>query len=249
MSDPVAGPIETADRVALSTAIAALGITLEISLETPIPSGASVPVGVVLVTNSIINIVPAGPFEKSKLKWEDIASDLDDLKSDLSSKNENVSGSWEGPGAEAFDDYLTNKILPTLDTLAIAARHAGEACAAIAFDVKGGLAFFIYSSVASIWAAYYANSLLAVPFVGPELVAAAKWIVGTTWIVLTIWDISLMISTIMMNVEQTRALEADYNNLVEIFGEESDRLDREALERDRAEVADVMADTGGWNKP
>lgn len=248
-TDPVAGPAEAAERVALGVAITGTGLTLEIALEAPVPNGAGIAVGAVLLTNSVANIVPSGPFHNSKSKWDEVASHLRDLKSDLTDEADNVSREWEGPGAEAFDNYLRNKILPTLDTLASAAEQAGGTCETIAGDVETAFEFFVVSSLASIIAAAAANSLLAVPFAGPGLVAAAKWIVGSAWIMLTITDIWMMIGTIMMNVEQSRALETEYNSLIELFGSESDRLDQEALERDRAEVEEVMEDTGGWNKP
>lgn len=192
------------------------------------------------------------PGGEAAEKWGDLGEELRGLQQeigDLVNDKGGLDQSWEGPSADAFCDYVNNDLRPAIVALADCADQASSTCSGISSSLTESLIIYFARIAAGIALCIASNYLDAIPLVGAFLCAMAKWVIVDAWIIGVLYDLYSMVSALMSLSAQQQQMETCYEELVDIFGTDGDKLDAGALERARKKVESVMEDSGGWNKP
>jgi hypothetical protein len=124
---------------ALSLAVLTAGLTLAgVARE----SGSGAVAALVTTALAVPNLAPPGTFDEAAQEWHEVGKQLRGFHSELGNLVNSVAGgndSWEGPGADAFFSYVSNKLLPAADQLALCAESAGNSCSQLSSSLTSAI--------------------------------------------------------------------------------------------------------------
>lgn len=214
-------------------------------------SGASAVVALATTLVALPSLPPPFPFFEAEGKWKELAQSIRDSKTELGDlvNKAGVDAVWEGPAADEFCAYVNNRLLPAMEKLAVCADEEAGCCSTVAWGLIQGLIVHFAQCAVGIALCIASNSLNAIPYVGAAIVVVLKWLIVDQWLIglgYNVWDMYNSFQSLEGEQAQLRTAQ---EQLAAAFSTQADNFDTAALENTRKQVAKIMTNTDGWNKP
>lgn len=226
----VGGVDDLATNAALAAAVIALSTTLS-AASFPAPTAVTV-VEAVALGLDVANLRSPAPFQEAAEKWGEVARALHTFRDETEAKVRACGeDAWDGPGAEAFRNYVDGKLLPKVEKLAEAAEHIEEGCETTTKTlVLFGIVPYFASTAAALFMTIGLQVLRLVPEVGEALFEIIEMAVHLTWAGVQLATIVGLQSAELglRAVEFTKSLQ-EIGELKELLAGEGNRLDADSL--------------------
>lgn len=238
-------------REMLYQGVVAVG-TVNVLMSLPSPVASTV--GIISLWVSAENVKPHAPFARVAFACEEIAGRLDEIKNGggdfrgLEPIAKKIKTEWEGPGAEAFDSYVTDELVPGIEALRKACEDLAPTYRAtsdnMAWAIEG---YFVLNGVNIVFQialniVLYKTSGTAAPVVMPAK-SVATFLTGVAIFGL-IWDVT---NTLSNNAATSDELTGTMKDLLEKMAKKTDSIKKDALAMSKAELEDIK-DPNEWAK-
>lgn len=247
----VTGGVGGIDDAMSNAAAVALVITLSKAITVPcMDAPAIMAVDAFATTMTAANLRSPFPFFEASGKWEEVGSTLEEWEEETKNTLRSFDAAWDGPGADAFVEYVEGKLLPAVKELRDAAGVLKDNAQSNAEGLIT-LGWIPYAASVAITAimAISSKALKPIPYVGEALYQAAIAVIAIEWILMHLTTTLLpLVMSIASEFQAAADLQAKYQELASAFESQAGNFDAGSLERDRREVASAMQDPSGWSK-
>lgn len=226
------------------------GVGAALSLPAP---GATL-VGIISTTVAAKNVKPPSTYARVAFACEQIADRLEEIENGggdfkgLQPIAKKIKGEWEGPGADAFDSYVNDELVPGLQALRKACREVAPVYQGTSEDMLWAIqSYFVLNGVNIVYQIVLNIILVkswgaAAPGVMPA--KAASVIFTVAGIIGIIGDV---INILMANATTSDELTEAMKDLVGKMEKKSNWINQDALAMSKSELKDIE-DPNEWTK-